>query len=254
MSRSIFSGEPLPLVPNVESKEELERFHFKVIEYLRRLGAKLDNQFNDPPGPGGAGIPSVSRVMAHFGGVQPGVYWQEFPAPHGGTTWGSPPDAEVPWDADLLSMPHLDTAVYEIQGRRTKIKVDGLYLIMFELGFGRHFTLVPAAFNLPALDARLVIREDTGEAFVPLGGWVSVRENETMSFSALYPLRRNVTLAVECIVYDETKPAKNPNITFEFIESNFQVMKMQGKIDGGGGGGWPNPGIPPWAWISFGIY
>lgn len=48
MRRKIFSGEPLPIAPAIDDAE-LSAFHRKVLDYLRRLAAKID-QFGDNGG------------------------------------------------------------------------------------------------------------------------------------------------------------------------------------------------------------
>lgn len=60
MSEFFFSGEPLPLQPSLEGmespqREELDNFHRKLLDFIRRLGAKLSSaRFNDPSGSTGA--------------------------------------------------------------------------------------------------------------------------------------------------------------------------------------------------------
>lgn len=49
MAKTIWSGEPLPIAPKIKDPE-LDHFVRKLLEYLRRLGAKLAQY---PSGPGG---------------------------------------------------------------------------------------------------------------------------------------------------------------------------------------------------------
>lgn len=63
----LFSGEPLPLAPRVggwadsakgrANELELENFHRKLLDYIRRLGAKLSNPTFPPSGGGGGTMP-----------------------------------------------------------------------------------------------------------------------------------------------------------------------------------------------------
>ncbi len=60
MSEFLFSGEPLPLAPTIggwadsakgrANEIELENFHIKLLEYIRRLGAKLSSETFQPGG------------------------------------------------------------------------------------------------------------------------------------------------------------------------------------------------------------
>jgi len=254
---SVFSGEPLPLQPNVESPEELARFHFKVIEYLRRLGAKLDNTFNDPPGdpPGLAKIPAVSMTLKERNGLSEFLFSSDF-ITGGQTGWGTPPEANIPWETDPLIVPWLDEDVFEIQSTgAVKILKDGLYHIAYELGFDRSRDLVPFAPNLPLIDSRLILQEDQF-AFIPRGGWLSVRENEGISYAAVFPIREGIIINTECIAHQDEPPGPAPEIRYEFIESRFHIMRLQSGVTGGGpgGAGWPLAGAPPWVWLSFGYY
>lgn len=66
-TKRIFSSEPLPIAPAI-SNVELEAFHRKVLDYLRRLAGKLD-QFGGVPGPAGPAGPQGPPGTGGSGGV-----------------------------------------------------------------------------------------------------------------------------------------------------------------------------------------
>lgn len=63
MNGSIFSGEPLPIAPRVDSNE-LSVFHRKLLDYLRRLSGILDREIM--PDGGGGGPPSADTTPLIF--------------------------------------------------------------------------------------------------------------------------------------------------------------------------------------------
>lgn len=68
---SLFSGEPLPVAPAMRGGDqstrltELEAFHRKLLDYLRRLGARLDQFAANPPEGGGSAATNV-QAFAGF--------------------------------------------------------------------------------------------------------------------------------------------------------------------------------------------
>lgn len=64
--RRIFSGEPMPVAPQVK-EPELASFHYKLLEYLRRLAAKIDaNTGTGDPGTGAATLVFGANLTAAF--------------------------------------------------------------------------------------------------------------------------------------------------------------------------------------------
>lgn len=110
----IFSGEPLPVAPKVDNAE-LDSFHRKVLDYLRRLSAKLDSQaleddIDDPVG---------------FGQVEAfSAFLENFQAVSSSGTYG----AIVVWEQTLWQ----DTP-YSVSGGRITINKDGFYIFFIDL-------------------------------------------------------------------------------------------------------------------------
>lgn len=125
----LFSGEPLPLAPNITglveddndrgkaSEVELEVFHRKLLDYIRRLGAKLDNPVF-PPGGG-----STSANLAMFSARMESNY-----SPSTTSYEGIPWDQETRKDTDTFAHdsgtdPHQITLLQE-----------GFYVFLIDIG------------------------------------------------------------------------------------------------------------------------
>lgn len=105
----LIAGEAMPIPPNVKDAE-LERFHAKLMDYLRRLSTKLSQAISNV-GAIGEGLVSTREDD------QSVVHDAEF---------------SVEWKRDI----HLDTTVYvhSIVSNPSEItvQVDGVYLIWFD--------------------------------------------------------------------------------------------------------------------------
>jgi hypothetical protein len=125
--KTIFSGEPLPLAPGVNDLE-LDAFHRKLLDYLRRLGAKL-NQF--------VGQGAVEALVAYIDTQSTFVSY-----------------TSISWDHTLW----IDSP-FENNGTYIRVLVDGLYVFHVDV-------LVPEGFTLGNIVIELI--GPSGTTFYPL--------------------------------------------------------------------------------------
>lgn len=109
MAKTVFSGEPLPVPPAV-GNAELEAFHRKLVDYLRRLGAKI-SQFVE-----GAGQGTVMCFAAYRTAAQ---------------TLASTYDG-VEWTTELRKDPAYEHST-SVNPDRVTIKLPGFYVVLVDL-------------------------------------------------------------------------------------------------------------------------
>ncbi len=275
---SIFSGEPLPVQPNIEDPEAVDRFHFKVLEYLRRLAAKLDGNLGGggtgPPGPPGPATPLwvPSLVML--------IQWEpSFGSPNivistqlqRTIPWNiSGKDPIVPWDLQAGGAPWVDWP-FDVQPDHTIIvREDGLYKIDFQIQGDMQFThsnVGASVAQLPLIDARITVVPPLGQgwAFIPRNGFASQNEVETLNYSGTFPLLNGTRIIVECVVYWDDLRVSPPAIPQPIIPyfhggTGLQIYKLTPNSDGGNhpnppsgpGAGWNEFPPPWWGWQNFG--
>lgn len=262
---SLFSGEPIPLAPNVEDKEEMERWIFKVREWMRRLGIKLDQGFNNPAPPAPPDPPSLSRVPTivlnlkrnQFGSAGV-IATTEFLAGRDASWGSSSKNASVPWETNPNKTPNLipwrDKPYLIASGQSgIEIREDGLYHITFNIEPDTEQNLAPFDEFFPLVDARILLR-DGNTAMIPQGALTSVEHLESFSIQGTYPIKAGIIIETECVIHFEDIPGglPRPRVSYD-TGTNLQVLKLADGITGGDadppGFGWP-PGvsIPPWIW------
>lgn len=265
MSSNLFSGEPIPLVPNVESKEGMERWHFKVVEWMRRLGVNLDRSFNDPdpPSPGMARVQTIVLNIQRNQFGQTDVIASTDVFVGRGSPWGpiTGGNAPVPWETDpnvtVNPIPWRDRP-YLVGPGETGIEIleDGLYHVTFNIEPDTSQNLPPFDELMPLVDARIVLRVGN-EALIPYGALASVEHLESFSIQGTYPIKEGTVIETECVIhFDDQAGPPRPVVRYD-IGTNLQVLKLADGITGGNaqppGFGWPTAvGVPPWIWATFG--
>lgn len=75
--KRIFSGEPLPIQPLIK-EPELDAFHRKILDYLRRLTAKLDRFVAPPTGTGNVTVFSAYKDadQTFYEGAESKILWE----------------------------------------------------------------------------------------------------------------------------------------------------------------------------------
>ena len=117
MSTFFFAGEPLPLAPSLKGMDEaqrteLEAFHSKLLDYLRRLGAKLSSERFSPVA--STGIDTLALALDSNYQLD-GSSWQD-----------------IKWDLQLRvdnSFSHSIT----VNPAQITIVQDGYYLILADI-------------------------------------------------------------------------------------------------------------------------
>ena len=116
MSTFFFSGEPLPLAPSLEGMEEaqrieLEAFHRQLLDYLRRLGAKLSSERFSPVS---SGIEILALALDDDYGL-------------GGSGW-----RDIEWSLQLRIDSSFSHSVL-VTPEKITIEKDGFYLILADI-------------------------------------------------------------------------------------------------------------------------
>ena len=195
---NIFSGEQLPVAPRVENAE-MEAFHRKLLDYLRRLSGKLD-RFTT--GNNGAVIPAVSLYLASD---------QNLAASYTALSWSN----EL-W-RDLEAFAH--------SGAFVRVVTNGLYLITIDVELG------DAAYY--DVDAELRISKPDGSStFAPTFSHARLGTT-TLSATWILPLlaNRRIALYLKCEDFPETGGIKSQG-------SRFQVLRLRTDVVNSAGEGW----------------
>lgn len=120
----LFSGEPLPIPPRLDNAE-MEAFHRKLIDYLRRLAAKLgrviDLPPNDPTDPSDGGVGVVESIAV----------WLE-----GDASLDTGVPATIDWDHLLWETS--DALTWDSESPEfISIHKSGLYVAHLDVGIGK---------------------------------------------------------------------------------------------------------------------
>ena len=211
MAKTIFSGEPLPIAPKVDSPE-LAAFHAKVIDYLRRLGAKLSQYIE---GQGGAEV----ETFASYKLVNQA---------------NSATLADITWTRDLWKdspYEHSESTDPESVG----ILLDGMYVVLVDLEYDASTTF--------PVEANLVIENLSAEGIVnfSLG---AVNAAGTLSRAIPLPLIEGVSIRVQ-----SKDSAGTGNVLAR--GSRLTVLRVAETSSGGSsptpGTGWNGTSLPDWA-------
>lgn len=109
---TIFSGEPLPIAPKVDNPE-LDSFHRKILDYLRRIGAKLgSSEFPTGGASGGAALDLLSLILD--GDQSTSSSW-----------------ANVTWGTEIRR----DTQCFQWSSDTVTVLKEGLYLILLNFKY-----------------------------------------------------------------------------------------------------------------------
>ena len=116
MTTFFFPGEPLPLAPSLEGMEEaqrveLEAFHRKLLDYLRRLAAKLSSERFSPVS---SGIEILALALDDDYGL-------------GGSGW-----RDIEWSLQLRIDSSFSHSVL-VTPEKITIEKDGFYLILADI-------------------------------------------------------------------------------------------------------------------------
>lgn len=154
MSQPLLSGEPLPLTPPMFTgrttfdagvQADLNSFHHKIVDYLRRLTAKLSSSIYNP---GLGSVPVISLIL-DADEAMAAAY------------------TAIDWDLVVRR----DNATYSYATPKITVHQDGLYLLMVDIGVDGY-----NANNL--VDLQIVSNNGTlswGDAHVYIGGSFAVQ-------------------------------------------------------------------------------
>lgn len=225
MRKPIYSGEPLPIAPRV-ADPELEAFHRKILDYLRRLTAKLDGSGTGgtgPPGPPGASGPLPTLSLYSSLDFFTSSSWVPI-------EWNQALRHDAVYDHSIVQ------ASYEI-----KVLENGFYLFFFDLEFNTG-VVFPG-------EARIVITPPGQPPRYVNMSFGSMYSAGTLSMTVGMPLIQNVAVQIE--VRDGGGPA---DITRAIKYRGMRLNVIKVGVDASGGTSPTNPGSgwgvdpsPPWA-------
>lgn len=239
MSRGIFSGEPLPLQPSpndlkgLEAPEGLGRFHFKLIEFLRRLGAKLDEAFNR----------DTSRIQTLVVYMSGGNLLSTLNAsPEGGFK-------TMPFGENLIVWNDKPYTVNN--GGSVTIEEDGLYLISVDTEVVLLASPPPNPGG-PLVELRVMI-ERSGIGRIVIFSYTSITDGalkvtgdgETINLLVCISVPKDHNIRVQA------RKSVFENLEFADRGTRMQILQLAKDTGGGGNGGnghgWPQPpDWPPW--------
>lgn len=227
MSRGLFSGEPLPLQPSVEDlkgiekPENLGRFHFKLIEFLRRLGAKLDAELNrDTKGK----VEAFAAYIAADQEIAPDYVNIPFGLDGAGAI------KLITWN-DRPFTPQTDGSV--------KIEVDGLYLFIIDVEFDILVVPTPNP-GTPILEMRILLRRG-GVGWIPIHGFASVKDTETVNMLIALPIKAGFFMHFQARMTDPEP------LFFENRGTRLQIFRLATTLVGDKGPPtWLNGDPPIW--------
>jgi hypothetical protein len=215
MPGTLFSGEPLPLAPRV-GDSEVAAFHRKLLDYLRRLGAKLEQALG--PGGGGTGVVTTVKHVACYidddqdlAGTYTAINWTN-------TLW-------------------IDGDAFEHSAQYISVVNDGMYLILCDVELGDS--------GYSSADALMLISAPDGtEAFYPAFGY-STFGFGTNTMAVCVPLiaGRRFEIQIRCTLAPAAGQIKKQG-------TRLTVLRLRDMLDANEGEGWNDPthiGIPlPW--------
>lgn len=220
----LFSGEPLPVAPR-EPNAERAAFDRKLLDYLRRLSARLDAA-NEPPPDGEMGFGQVEALSC-------------FLTSNHAVSSGGTAGALVEWDENLWQ----DSAFSHSSGN-VLINKDGFYIFLIDLAIDfSGFVDATAFFSI--LDG-----SGTALAFVEFGEGHTVTNTYTMTIGLPLPAGTRVG------VYLKTNADDAAGLLS--TGSRFNAMRLRNTYTGGdgtpGGIGWvpnsENGDYPDWIRIA----
>lgn len=198
-ANKIFSGEQLPVAPLTQDAE-LSNFHRKMLDYLRRLGAKLD-QFIALPGDGVA-IPTASCYLS---GDQP------LELALTAITW-----SDAVW---------VDTNAFTHSSEYIQVVESGLYMIVVDVEV--------ADAGLTDIVAEIQISAPGGSStFAPAFGHARLGVT-SLSMTVILPL-----LALRRIAIFVSSPSGADATGIKAEGSRFHVLRLRSNITNSGGDGW----------------
>lgn len=203
---SVFSGEPLPVAPRT-GNAELDAFHRKVLDYLRRLGALLA-RFVDTTG-GGEGTPSDSSlpVISLYIGTDD----QDLSGTYNAIGW-----TNTLW---------IDEEAFEHSADVVSVVTDGLYLVLCDIE-----TLSGGFYeNSVVLE---ISKPDGSAVFYPRMGYGKM-DRGTFSLSLTLPLLagRRVRVLARCPDYPETDGIKAEG-------TRLSIVRLRSSLGTNAGEGW----------------
>lgn len=202
MSR-VISGEPLPVPPEVSDKE-VGAFFRKLIDYLRRLTAKLQAAINND------GSGTAVKTFASW--LDEADY--SIGASYAGIEWKKDLRIDSPYSHSTSTNPS-----------RITILEDGMYLVLVDV----HVT----GSNLPVETALKIHNNNTGGDSLAKFGFSAITVEGSLSMAIPLPLIANVYLEVLIRGTGGSDTAK-------YTGSRITILKLQADSGGGvnGGTGW----------------
>lgn len=219
MQGTLFSGEPLPLAPNVRDNE-LSVFHRKLLDYLRRLGAKLEQVVG--PGGGGGGTPgenvtTIKHVGCYIDANQnlAGTY------------------TAIDWTNTLW----IDSDAFTHAGAYISVVKTGMYLVHCDVELGES--------GYSSADLVLSVSNSDGtQLFYPIYGYATLNFGNN-SVAICIPLLEGKTIAV--LVRCPLAPASGQ---IKAQGTRLTVLRLRDELGTNDGEGWNDPdddGVPePW--------
>lgn len=208
--KTVFSGEPLPIAPRVPDAE-LENFHRKLLDYLRRLGAKIDH-YLQPSTPGN----EVQCVMCYLDTDK--VLGASY--------------APIVWTDSL----RVDAA-FSFSAGQVSVTEDGFYLILVDIDVGDNGYFL--------VEAKIVIGSPD---FVPTFGYGVIGPNTgSLAISLPLPAGKTIDVHVRCVDSPDVRGIKSAKTRLTILRLHNEFGGGDGDPPGDG---WTDPnddGFPPWA-------
>lgn len=203
--QKIFSGEPLPVPPRVDNAE-IEAFHRKLIDYLRRLTAKIGTYVDDTPTPTGG--ETHHKVFV--------AYPSETNSPDNGYgasgSLGVPATEIVRWQNTIRS-----DSIYSYDSTYAFITVSetGTYVVHCDILTTKNFATTFRVVTTDALGVADGNEPVYGEFYPYLSGSAS---GDSMSFMVPVELTAGQRIAVEITTDDQIIQHEGSRLFIEKME------------------------------------
>lgn len=196
-SGALFSGEPLPLSPNVGGAE-LDKFHRDLLNYLRRLSTKLDSKVSNTS----RGAESLNMFYGNDSTI--------------GTAW-----TLITWP----TIAHVNS-LYSVVGGKISVLEQGLYYLDYTLD-------IQDQDGTDSIESRLQFEDDTGVlGELIYGRTVGLERSHQSSYS--FPLVPGLKVSIEAHSTNAARVLGSGGTRLTMFRLSQSVFL--GSYGGGGGG------------------